>query len=106
MLTSKFLACFIKSQQISLQCRPYNMLSFTILSVNICTLCLTNMIYELMGMIVHFAYSLPANHSTSSVQDRGFINLYGTLVWEGLQYMCCFYWLVSKETTLACGRVE
>lgn len=90
MLTSKFLACFIKSQQITLLCRPYNMLSFIILSVNICTLCLTNMIYELMGMIVHFAHSLPANHSTSSLQDTGFINLYGTLVWEAFNICVVF----------------
>ena len=28
------------------------------------------------------------------------------LVWEVLLYMCCFYWLMNKEASLACDRVE
>ena len=29
-----------------------------------------------------------------------------TLMWEVLLYMCCFYWLTNKESTLACDRAS
>ena len=28
------------------------------------------------------------------------------IMWEVFLYMCCFYWLVNKESALTCDRAE
>ena len=68
--------------------------------------CSTSLIITKMQIRTSLRYHLTSLRMTKIKNTSNSLFWRGYVVWEVFLFMCCFYWLMNKEDSLACDKAE